>query len=277
VKQFTALLKSPWFLFGSSVFSICVLTACFYPLLSTIDPIQRTGAPFYSPSMQYWLGTNNQGQDMFARLVFGLRASLYVGLFAGIIATCLGTTIGMTAGYRGGILDNILSMATNLFLVIPSLIILILISNSIEKRSLTLVALIIGCTQWTWTARAVRAQTSSLRSRDHISLAKLNGYGTVSIILKHILPYILSYIFMAFILQMASGILSEAAISMLGLGPYDSVSLGTILYNAQQHEALINGNWWVFLPAAFLVSMITFSLYMVNTAMEGVFNPRLRR
>jgi peptide/nickel transport system permease protein len=214
---------------------------------------------------------------MLSQLLFGLRASLYVGVAAGLIATIAGTLIGVFSGYKGGFIDNLLTMVTNLFLVIPSLIILILVSNSIQNRSLGLVALIIGCTTWTWTARAVRAQAASLRRRDHINLARLNGEGTLKIILKQIVPYILSYVFMAFILQMATGILSEAAISMLGLGPYDTVTLGQILNQAQQNEALINGNWWAFLPATILVSMLTFSLYLVNTSMEGVFNPRLRK
>lgn len=277
MKQLRALLRSPSFVFGGSVFLLSLGVALLYPLFSGADPLQRGGVPFEPPSSAFWLGTNSHGQDMLAQLLFGLRSSLYVGVAAGLMATTLGTLVGLIGGYKGGLLDNILTMFTNLFLVIPSLIILILVSSSIEQRSLTIVALIIGATTWTWTARAVRAQAASLRSRDHVNLARLNGYGSPAIILMQILPYILSYVFMAFILQMASGILSEAAISMLGLGPYDTVSLGMILHYAQQNEALINGNWWVFLPAAVLISLVTFSLYLVNTAMEGVFNPRLRK
>jgi peptide/nickel transport system permease protein len=277
MKQLKALLRSPSFVFGIAIFSLSVLAAMLYPLLGGADPLARAGMPFEPPSAQFWLGANGEGQDMLAQLLYGLRASLYVGLAAGLVATTVGTLIGVFSGYKGGLVDNLLTMVTNLFLVIPSLIILILVSNSIQKRSLGLVAIIIGATTWTWTARAVRAQAASLRQRDHINLAKLNGEGTLSIILRQIIPYILSYVFMAFILQMATGILSEAAISMLGLGPYDTVTLGQILNQAQQNEALINGNWWAFLPATVLVSMLTFSLYLVNTSMEGVFNPRLRK
>lgn len=276
MRQLRALLRSPSFVFGASVVAASVLVALFAPLLLSGDPLARTGLPFEAPSGTYWLGTNNEGQDMFLQLVYGLRASLFVGLLAGTLATVVGTAIGILSGYKGGIIDSLLTMGTNLFLVIPSLVILILISSSINERSLGLVALIIGATTWTWTARAVRAQAASLRNREHVDLARLNGFGTVSILLLQILPYILSYVFMAFIMQMATGILSEAAISMLGLGPYDTITLGLILNFAQQNEALVNGNWWVFLPAAALVSLITFSLYLVNTAMEGVFNPRLR-
>ncbi len=277
MKQFKALLRSPSFVFGGGIFIASVLAAVLYPLLTGTDPLLRAGMPFEAPSERFWLGTNSEGQDMFAQLLFGLRASLYVGLTAGIVATAAGALIGVFSGYKGGFIDNLLTMVTNLFLVIPSLIILILVSNSIQNRSLGLVAFIIGATTWTWTARAVRAQAASLRQRDHINLAKLNGEGTLSIVVRQIIPYILSYVFMAFILQMATGILSEAAISMLGLGPYDTVTLGQILNQAQQNEALINGNWWAFLPATILVSLLTFSLYLVNTSMEGVFNPRLRK
>ncbi len=277
MRMLRSLLKQPTFLLGTLTFLGAVLLAVFFPLLNPVDPMLRDGPAFAAPSQEYFLGTNNEGQDMLVLLIYGLRSSLIVGLLAGLFATVLGTFIGVLAGYKGGWLDDILTAVTNLFLVIPSLVILILISNSIEKRSLGLIALIIGASAWTWTARSVRAQTSSLRERDHVSLARLNGDGTFSILARQIVPYLLSYIFMVFILQMASGILSEAAISMLGLGPYDSVSLGQILNNAQVSEGLINGNWWVFMPAALLISVLTFALYMINTSMEEVFNPRLRK
>jgi len=132
-------------------------------------------------------------------------------------------------------------------------------------------------TTWTWSARAVRAQASSLRSRDHVNLARVNGYGTLGIVILHILPYLLSYIFMVFILQAATGILSEASISLLGLGPYDSISLGKILNEAKTNEALTDGAWWAFVPAMILITVIVFALYVINTSLEGVFNPRLRK
>lgn len=271
------LLTTPGFLLGAGLFAFCAAWAVLYPWMSAVDPFARSGPPFAAPGGAYWLGTNDQGQDMLARLSYGLRASLWVGLLAGCIATAAGTAIGLWAGYLGGWIDDFLSSLTNLFLVIPSLVILILVSQGLEQRSLELVAGIIGITTWTWTARAVRAQAASLRHREHVDLARLNGFGTAGILWMHILPYLLSYVFMVFVLQMATGILSEAAISMLGLGPYDTVTLGMILNGAQSGEALVNGNWWVFLPAAGLVTALAFSLFVTNTAMEKVFNPRLRR
>jgi peptide/nickel transport system permease protein len=264
-------------LLGASLFSATLLLALLAPLIFHLDPHARAGLPYTPPSRAHWLGTDHMGVDMLSRLVAGLRSSLAVGFVAGTVATVIGTLIGVYGGYKGGIIDDLLTAATNLFLVIPSLIVLILLSNSLEHgRSLALIALLIGLTTWTWSARAVRAQSSSLRGRDHVSLARLNGCGTFEIVALHVLPYLLSYIFMVFILQTATGILAEASISMLGLGPYDSVSLGKILDEAIRNEALGDGAWWAFAPAMVLVTIIAFALFVINTAMEGVFNPRLR-
>lgn len=278
MKIFKGLLKNPFFLFGAGLFVLTLLVALLGPLFSQYDATTRVGLPYLPPSSDHLLGTDHMGIDMLAMLIKGLQSSLYVGFLAGTVATVVGTLIGVYGGYKGGLLDDILTAKTNLFLVIPTLIVLILISASLEEgRSLTLIALLIGGTTWTWSARAVRAQSSSLRARDHVSLARINGYGTLEIVVLHILPYLLSYIFMVFILQTATGILSEATISMLGLGPYDSVSLGKILNDARSNEALTDGAWWAFLPAMVLITVIAFSLYVINTAMEGVFNPRLRK
>jgi peptide/nickel transport system permease protein len=275
---FKGLLKSPAFLFGAGLFLLTLLIAFGAPLFMNLDAKTRVGLAYVAPSGANWLGTDHLGLDMLSRLIAGLRSSLYVGFLAGIVATVVGTLIGVYGGYKGGLLDDVLTALTNLFLVIPQLILLILLSASLQEgRSRTLIALIIGFTGWTWSARAVRAQASSLRSRDHVSLARINGYSTLGIVLLHILPYLLSYVFMVFILQTAIAILSEATISLLGLGPYDSVSLGTILNDAIRSEALLDGAWWAFFPPMILVTVIAFSLYVVNTAMEGVFNPRLRK
>jgi peptide/nickel transport system permease protein len=238
----------------------------------------RVGAQYLPPSAEHLLGTDDLGRDYISMLILGLRSSLYVGFVAGIIATTVGTLIGIYGGFKGGVIDDFLNMITNIFIVIPSFVVLILISSSFQDgRSLSLIGIILGLTTWTWSARAVRAQSSALKTRDHISLARINGDRTFAIIFKHILPYLLSYVFMVFILQIASGILSEAAISMIGLGPLDTVSLGIILNQAKNTGALGDGVWWAFIPATVLIILIVFALYLINTSMEGVFNPRLRK
>ncbi len=292
MKLLSNLLKSPMFVIGMVLFIATILIALVGPLVYNVNTNQVSG-PYAAPgTMGTWtdpqsgqiiqpyllLGSDNMGRDNISLLIMGLRSSLYVGLLAGVIATTLGTLIGIYGGFRGGWIDDALNSVTNLFIVIPSFVVLILISSSLSNgRSLTLIGLIIGMTTWTWSARAVRAQSAALKSRDHISLARMNGDNTLVILVKHILPYLLSYVFMVFILQIASGILSEAAISMIGLGPLDTQSLGVILNDAKSNGALGDGVWWAFFPASIFITLIVFALYLINTSMEGVFNPRLRK
>jgi peptide/nickel transport system permease protein len=229
-----------------------------------------------SPVELHLLGSDNFGRDMMAQLVAGTKTSLVIGLLAGVIATFIGLTIGLLAGYLGGQLDNFLSSVTNIFLVIPSFVILVLVSVSVSTKSFLTTGVIIGITSWPWTARAVRAQTTSLRNRDHVNLSKLSGHSMPRIIIKDILPYIASYVVMAFILQVASGILSEASISMLGLGPRNVATLGLMMNWAGSFNALFNGNWWAFLPMVFMISLISFSLNLMNSGLDQIFNPQIR-
>ncbi|MBK8802459.1 MAG: ABC transporter permease [Fibrobacteres bacterium] len=277
MKLLRNLLKSPMFVIGATIFFGTMLFALVAPLFYNLN-LATDHARYAPPGEGLLLGADNLGRDYVSLLIKGLRSSLYVGFLAGIIATTVGTLVGIYGGFKGGLVDDILNMLTNLFIVIPSIIVLILISATFpEGRSLTLIGLIIGCTTWTWSARAVRAQAASLKSRDHIALARINGDGTLAIIMKHILPYLLSYVFMVFILQIASGILSESAISMIGLGPADTQSLGVILNDAKANGALNGGYWYAFFPSTILITLIVFALYLINTSMEGVFNPRLRK
>ncbi len=278
MKLLKNLLKEPAFVFGGGLFILTLLLALLGPIFFNIDIKTRVGMPYMPPSGKLWFGTDHLGIDMFSLLISGLRSSLYVGFFAGIIATTIGTLLGVYAGFVGGWLDDLINMVTNLFLVIPSFVVLLLISASLkEGRSLELIAIIIGLTTWTWTTRSVRAQVSSLKSRDHINLARVNGASTFKILMVHILPYLLSYVVMVFIIQISSGILQEATISMIGLGPFDTVSLGIILNDAMKNEALGDGVWWAFIPATVLITVVVFAGYTLNTSLEGVFNPRLRK
>ena len=279
-KLFRNLLKSPMFVIGMVIFIVMLLIAILGPVIFNVDTHTQDFAAgqYAGSSSAHWLGTDHLGRDYFSLLIEGLGNSLYVGFLAGIIATTLGVLIGLFGGFRGGWIDEILNMFTNLFIVIPQFVILVLISSAFPAgRTLTLIGVVIGLTAWSWSARAVRAQASSLRSRDHIALARINGASTLTIVIKHVLPYLLSYVFMVFIMQVGSGILSEASISMIGLGPADTTSLGIILNQAKDNGALADSIWIAFIPATLVVTLTVFALYLINTSMEGVFNPRLRK
>ena len=226
------------------------------------------------------LGTDNFGRDVLKELVSACGTSIMIGLIAGLVATFIGLTLGLFSGYVGGFVDDFIMFITNVFTVIPSFVILILISYSIgqEQRGAAIVAVVIGLTSWPWTARSVRSQVISLRNRDHVNLSKLSGHSLLRIVLTDILPYIASYVVMAFILQVSSGILAEAQLSLLGLGPKTTTTptLGLMMNWAMLYAAHINGYWWAYFPIILTITLISFSLNLMNTGMDQVFNPTLR-
>ncbi len=226
------------------------------------------------------LGTDNFGRNVLTELVSAIGTSLLIGLIAGLVATFIGLALGLLAGYVGGILDDIIMFFTNLFTVIPSFVLLILISFSISQndRGAATVAIVIGLTSWVWTARAVRAQVVSLRNRDHVNLSKLSGHSLLRIILTDILPYIASYVVMALILQISTAILAEAQLSILGLGPKTSEvpTLGLMMYWSMAYAAHLNGAWWAYFPVILSIAGVGFSLNLMNTGLDQVFNPTLR-
>ena len=226
------------------------------------------------------LGTDNFGMDMLKKLVAAIVTSLQIGLIAGTIATIIGLTLGLLAGYLSGIVDDIIMFFCNLFTVIPGIVLLILISYGLgqEQRGAVTVAVVIGFTSWVWTARSVRSQVLSLRDRDHVNLSKLSGHSMPRIIVRDVLPYLASYVVMAFILQVSSGILAEAGLSMLGLGPKTTEvpTLGLMLNWAMTYTAHLSQAWWAYVPIVLVIALISFSLNLMNTGLDQIFNPQLR-
>lgn len=271
------MLRSGRFLASLLMVAGVVLFAVVGPMIVGREPGEIVSMPFDPPSRYALLGTDNFGRDELTQLMYGARTSLLIGVIAGVIALLIGTVVGTVTGYHGGNTDEILMGITNVFITIPSFVVLILLSIALRSRSVLVMGLVIGITSWPWTARAVRAQASSLRAREHVDVARLSGASGLSIIARDIIPYMLSYLAMAFTLQLSSAVLTEASLSMLGLGPTNTVSLGVLLQWALLWEAVRLGNWWTFLPPAFLLALIAFSLQLLNASLDEMYNPRLRR
>jgi peptide/nickel transport system permease protein len=240
-------------------------------------PTEKVGGLYDAPGNGLPLGTDNFGYDVLAVLMAGTRTSLQIGLVAGLIATALGVAIGLLAGFVGGWFEELLMGATNVVLAIPAIIVLILISISLPESNKWTLAIVIGITSWPWTARAVRSQASSVATREHIDVARLSGARLPSILLIDVMPYILSYIVMAFVLQISGAILAESSLSMLGLGPANTQSLGSQLHWALAFQAVASGAWWAFLPPTIALTMVSFGFLLLQSSMDEVFNPRLRR
>ena len=251
--------------------------AIFGPMFTDRDPFEFYDALGQPPSKEYWMGTTAPGQDVYTQFVYGLRASFIVGAIAGSVAAAIGMAVGFAGGYLGGIVDDILSMLTNVVLVIPTIAVLIVVAAYLSVGSLLSEAILIGLTTWPWAARAIRAQTFSLATRDFVSLARLSGQGTWRIIVREIAPNMSSYLFLTFILLFGGAILVAATLDFLGLGPSEVMSLGLMLNVAVSNSALQLGMWWWFIAPGVGITAIVAALYVMNVGLDEVFNPRLRR
>lgn len=270
---------SPRFWVAAGIVTFVVLVGVLGPLILRTSPDTTVGGLYDKPQCctKLLLGTDNEGQSVLVNLVYGTRTSLIVGLIAGSIATAIGLFVGLISGYRGGWVDDVLSAITNVGLAIPAIVVIILVSVSLPKRNIYTLAMVIGLTAWFWVARAVRAQSSSVREREHIDVARLSGAGFWSILGRDVLPYLLSYVVMAAVLQISSAILFESTLSLLGLGPGDATSLGTMLYWAIAWGSVRTGAWWAFVPPTLMLTLIVFGLLLLQSSLNEVFNPRLRR
>lgn len=246
------------------------------PLLSDHGPNEYVGPAGASPSGDYWLGTTTFGQDVFLQFAHGIRGTFVAGLLGGGIAAVVGMTIGFVAGYRGGLVDEALNMFTNIILVLPALAVLIVMHSYIGIDTVVEQAVFIGLFSWPWVARAIRAQTFSLRYRDFVDLARLSGMRSAAIIRREIAPNMSSYLVMTFILLFGGAVLFAATLDFIGLGPTESVSLGLILNNAVHWSALQLGMWWWFVPPGLAITAIVGALYLMNVGLDEVFNPKLR-
>jgi peptide/nickel transport system permease protein len=271
-------LRNRKLVFGLGVTSLMLAFAFVGPLLARHPPLEYGGHLSIAPTTKdgYWFGTTLLGQDVYAQFVHGLGLAFVVGALGGGIAALVGMVVGFTAGYRGGIVDEILNMITNVVLVIPTFALLLVIAAYLKVRGITTESIFIGLTSWPWAARALRAQTFSLTSREFVSLARLSGARSWTIIFKEIAPNMSSYLFMMFILLFGGAILIAATLDFIGLGPSNTISLGMMMQLSVQNAALQLHLWWWFLPPGLAIMAIVGSLYVMNVGLDEVFNPRLR-
>ena len=264
--------------FGLSVTFLMLLFAIVGPWFAQHPALEFGGQLSLAPTTHdgYWLGTTLLGQDVYAQFVNGLRLAFIVGALGGGIAAIIGMLVGFTAGYRGGIVDEVLNMITNIVLVIPTFALLLVIAAYLQVRGIMTESVFIGCTSWPWAARALRAQTFSLTSREFVSLGRLSGEGSWKIMFKEIAPNMSSYLFMMFILLFGGSILIAATLDFIGLGPSNTISLGMMMQLSVQNAALQLHLWWWFVPPGLAIMAIVGSLYVMNVGLDEVFNPRLR-
>ncbi|MEH0742021.1 ABC transporter permease [Vibrio cholerae] len=303
---FKLIVGNPIALVGCIILSLFLFIALAAPILTKHAPDKRSGNPHEYPSFvvkaaqsnpEGWvaenlatdrrtlimskkadhvMGTTRMGRDVWSQFVHGARVSLAVGFGAGITVCFLATIIGISAGYFGGRIDDFLTAAMNIMLVIPQYPLLFVLAAFIGEAGPLTIALIIGFTAWAWGARVIRSQTLALREKEFVKAAEVLGESSWRIIFVEILPNLIPIVGASFIGSVMYAIMMEATISFLGLGDPNTVSWGIMLYNVQTSSSMLIGAWWELLaPCAALVLLVT-GLALLNFAVDEIANPQLR-
>jgi peptide/nickel transport system permease protein len=262
---------------GLGILGFFLLVAVFGPLLLPGNPNLNTPLSNLPPSPEHWLGTTTIGQDIFHQLVDGTRLSVLIGFTCGLLATVFAVVIGVSGGYFGGWIDELLSLVTNVFLVIPQLPLIIVLAALVPAgRGPGTVIIVISVTGWAWGARVMRSVTLTLRQRDYVQAARVGGESTLRVIFYEIVPNMGAIIATNFIFATIAAILTEATLEFLGLSDLTQVSWGTMLYWAQNNDALLGGHWAWFVPPGFCIALLCTSLALINYGIDSIVNPRLR-
>jgi peptide/nickel transport system permease protein len=243
------------------------------PILPIPSPTQTTGQIDDPPSLQHPFGTNDLGEDMLSLCIWSIKISLITGIFASIIIVIIGLIVGIYSGYYGGFLDEIFMRLTDFFLVLPSLVLIIVITALFGSNLLNVI-LIIGLLSWPTTARIVRSMTLSLKERQFIEASKISNAPNYYIIFKHIFPNVYSVIIATAILNISGAIFTQASLVFLGVGNLTDLSWGLLLHNAFQNGDIISGYWWTsFFPGLFLVLLIL-GFVFIGRSLEEILNPK---
>jgi peptide/nickel transport system permease protein len=240
-----------------------------------LDPTLVNGPRLAPPSLEYPLGTDNFGVSILTQVVQGSKVSLLVGLVASIMTIAIGALVGIVAGYRGGAYDTLLMRFTDFGLVVPWLALAIILASIIGPSLLTII-IVIGVTSWPSTARLVRSQVLSVRERPYVERARALGGGNWHMIGHHVLPNVMPVILANAVLVVAIAILSETALSFLGLGDPFHPSWGTMIEDAFAGSATTLGAWWWIVPPGACIVLVVLAFTMIGFALDEIINPKLR-
>ena len=249
------------------------------PFFAPVDPtVWNTYFRNLPPTLQHIMGTNNLGQDIFWLLSWSIRNSLLLGLSVSAFATIIGVLIGLMAGFLGGLSDRGLTLVMDVIIAVPSLPVLILISALLGgNSSLLIIAGVLVVFNWPWPGRQARAMSLSLREREFINVAQASGEGTGKIIILEILPFMLGWALANFINTVLVAISAETGLAVIGLSSLKDATLGTMIYWAMQHQALLLQKWLWILSPIFAIMLLFIGLFLVSTGWSDYFATRRGR
>ena len=264
---------------GAILLGVFVLAGIIGPFVAPYDPSFQNPSPalsLHAPYGAHLLGTTQSGQDVLSQLLTGIRLTLELAFFVGLVATVLSVLVGVTSAFLGGVWDEVLSLLTNVFLVIPALPLLIVLLGYLQSKGQSATILVLSLLSWPWGARVIRAQTLAIRNRDFVAAARETGEKTWRIISSEIVPNEVSLIAASFVNTVLYAIGASVALAFIGVTNLNDWSLGTILYWAESQQALQLGAWWWFVPPGLAVALIGMGLVLLNTGIDELGNPRLR-
>jgi peptide/nickel transport system permease protein len=263
-------------LVGLIILGVFAVIAVIGPWIAPYDPnaigLETRNSP---PDAQHWLGTTHLGQDILSQILVGTRDVMFVGFGAGLLGTLVAVLVGVTAGYIRGAGSEILSALANVFLVIPGLPLIIIITSNFDDPNMLLIAVVLAITGWAWGARVLRSQTMSLRNRDFIQAARANGEPLWRIIAVEMLPNLMAVIASSFVGTVTAAILTQTTLAFVGITPITQWNWGTILFWAQSLNAFPD-KWWWYLPAGLCIALVGMALALLNFGIDEYVNPRLR-
>lgn len=287
--------RSPVAVVSLLVVLILVLSAVFAPLIAPYNPFDPASLNLmngFSKPIEpnaftgdvFWLGTDDQGRDVFSTILYGMRVSLFVGFTAVLFALVLGVALGLIAGYVGGWTDTVIMRVADVQLTFPAILVAMLIFgiakgvtpvDARDEVAIWVLILAIGLSDWVQFARVVRGATLVERNKEYVMAAKLIGRKPGAIMLRHILPNVLSPVLVIATISLALAIIAEATLSFLGVGaPPTQPSLGTLIRIGQGY--LFSGEWWIILFPSLTLLALALSVNLLGDWLRDALNPKLR-
>lgn len=263
------------------LFFLCSLLAIGFLgpyVVDTSEAAPMSVRPDQSPNSEVLLGSDSQGRALLSLLVKGIPLTMQVGFLAGGLGLLIGTILGFISGYAGGVVDLIIRSAADIMLTVPSLLVLIVISSSIDGFvGMKIIALVVASLAWMWPTRTIRSQVLSMRNRPYVEMAKLNGMNTFQIIGRELIPNLLPFLAASFVGAVGSAVLAMIGIEALGLGPQNSPTLGMTIYWSIYYSSLLRGLWWWWAVPVSAIVILFVSLFLIASALDEIANPRLRK
>ena len=273
----TLLLRNPKSRIGLGILGFMVTVALIAPLISVAHPNDfNLFAARQGPSWHHLFGTTDQGSDIFSQVVVGARRSLLLGAAAGALATAVAAVLGITAAYMGGLVDDVVNFLTNVFLTIPPIPLLVVISGYVKNRGMMTMIIVLALVLWAFEARILRGQALQLKNRDFIQAAKAAGEPTWRIVFGELIPNMISRLAAAFVLVFYIALLTDSGLEFLGLGDPSKTSWGITLYWAQTNSTVLQGEWWPFFFPGAALALTVLGLVLLLAGIDEVSNPRLR-